>query len=736
MRRSEILGSQVQAPDKATGLEQSHEVIGFGWRIVAFSGASTLDRQARKTDLLAPFLAALDACEHLAIRLSYEPSASRLEAAIDIRVGPGGRTRLEARKAALQPLLGALLCAQMPGFVIQPMPEAPTRVGAKTPYVVSVTPVGRLITGGAANRSKPKPQPVVPSQGSLLLPSAPLSADRLAGAAELLRARGRAASLILSMRLRRFDAVTMRDLHDARDAIQVEARRPSTEVEALRQVAETIGDDVVMTELLREGGGLTLALAVEADEPVEDELRNMLCYAVFGAPSGHRTGQAALDLSTTWPTAMALPRLHIGLAAAAAVGLRNAAPIYTPPAHGTLLGRTADGRDVRLTERDRDRHVYVLGATGTGKSTMLLGMIRADMMAGKGVVLIDPHGDLFEQARREIPQERSDDVVLGHLGDTGQLSFTLNALENPGSEEDVWSNAITGELLRLFKRTLWPDVRDAFGPMFEMYYRNALLLLLESDKADATLLDFPLIFQDDKLRRSLVEKCRNESVRAFWTNTAERVSWNEIALENVAPYILCKFAPFVSNRHLKRVLGARRSSIDFGDIIRRQRICLINLAKGIVGSAPASLIGGLLSMRLVTAAQNQAQLDPAARKKVSVYLDEVQSFATEHLAEGLEECRKYGLQMVLANQSLGQVDGRGFRADIGKSVLANCASLLSFRLGVPDASALASYFEPLACADDLVYLPDYTAVARLIADGRPVRPLELKTVPPVEGAGR
>ncbi len=157
---------------------------------------------------------------------------------------------------------------------------------------------------------------------------------------------------------------------------------------------------------------------------------------------------------------------------------------------------------------------------------------------------------------------------------------------------------------------------------------------------------------------------------------------------------------------------------------------LVNLAKGIVGEGSARLVGALFTMRLVAAAQTQMTLAETHRKTFVAYLDEFQTYATEHIAEAIEETRKYKLRLVLACQSLGQIDGRSHRPDVGASILANVANLISFRLGVEDAQTLARWFAPIFRPDDLMYLPNHTAVARLLVDGKAVRPLELRTLPP------
>jgi hypothetical protein len=279
-------------------------------------------------------------------------------------------------------------------------------------------------------------------------------------------------------------------------------------------------------------------------------------------------------------------------------------------------------------------------------------------------------------------------------------------------------------------RTLWVDVQLAFGPMFEQYFRNGILLLMEAQGEKATVLDFERIFYDEDFRDDLLARCETTEVRDFWQKTAANVTSSDHNLESMAPYVTSKMSPFTTNAALRPMLAAETSSLDLIAAIRDRRIVLINLAKGIVGEGAARLAGGLITMRLVASAQTQMRLAASRRQPFNAYLDEFQNYATEHLAEAIAETRKFKLRLVLACQSLGQIDGRAQRPDVAQSILANVANLIAFRLGVSDAHVLAQWFAPAFTPEDLMYLPNFRAVGRFISGGNTLRPVEFRASPP------
>jgi hypothetical protein len=577
-------------------------------------------------------------------------------------------------------------------------------------------------------------------EADLILPAMRFSAEGLGAAVELLKAEMRAelarAVLRLNMRLVRFDAAQLRRLAAARDAVAVGDRRPQSELEALRHLYEAMPADAVMSSFLNERSGVELALAVHTQAPLGAAAQRMLCHAVFRMEPETEAQNNALaegNLGSVYPRGFVLGQTVAGLAAAAVLSFQRAPATYEPPpetpgAPGLAIGTTADGRPVVITAADRAMHQFIIGATGTGKSTLLLNQIAADMAAGEGMLVLDPHGDLWEAARRLVPPARERDLVLAHLGDP-RWAFTMNVLAGLGGDPAVERSATINGLLRLMKNTLWPDVPEAFGPMFELYFRNALLLLMEAQGDAATVLDFERLFVDEDFRDTLLERCETVAVRDFWRKLAARAG-GDISLENVAPYIVCKLAPFTANKLLAPMLGSPASSLDLKAAIAGGRIVLINLAKGIIGEGSARLVGGLITMRMTAAAQTQMALPYETRKPFVAYLDEFQTYADEHISEAIEETRKYRLRLVLACQSLSQIDGRNRRADVGASILANVANLVSFRLGVGDAQTLAPWFQPMVRVEDLMYLPNHTAVGRLLVGGQAIRPVEFRTAPP------
>ncbi len=698
----------------------------FGCRLVALSGGVGLDGALHTTELLSPFLSGLLPGETLALEIGYEPGSGKL--AVELNGTAFGTTAANAdhRRNQQSSILASLMRAQFPGFIFRTYGQktGPSQVTAVT---TDLRPLGRRTAPVRAQRREPGPQLVENAAESVLLPAMGLSAERLVAATELLRARAESATLCLVFTTVRFDAAALRRLKEARDVAV--GNEPRSTVEAVRKIAETFSDDALMTTLLDEASGVEVALSIRSKVPPDEASRRMFCHAVFGVEPAEAATVAALDLSTIYPRSFALSRAVGGLVAAGLIALRRSCALYEPPAApGVHIGSTTDGRPVIITEADRAMHTFIIGATGTGKSTLVLNQIAADMEARRGLILLDPHGDLWEAARRLVPTHRQKDVVLAHLGDPAH-AFTMNVLAGLGGDPAVEQSATVNGLIRLFKNSLWAGVPEAFGPMFELYFRHALLLLMGAAGDTATILDFERVFQDWDFRKGLIDRCASQSAKDFWLGTVANCTHDEISLENIAPYIICKLAPFTSNSLLRPILGAKSSSLNLQAAIGHGRIVLINLAKGIVGEGSARLVGALITMRLVAAAQTQMRVPFDHRKSFTAYLDEFHTFATEHVAEAIEETRKYKLRLVLACQSLGQVDARHNCADIGRSIIANVANLISFRLGVDDASTLSRWFAPGFSVEDMLYLPNHTAVARLLADGCPLRPFEFNSLP-------
>jgi hypothetical protein len=500
-----------------------------------------------------------------------------------------------------------------------------------------------------------------------------------------------------------------------------------------------IDDPAVLDALRRElahwcseGAGWRLRLAVSAPAPLPEVLLALIGMEVFpgrpvrwDAPVDRPAPEPVLDLSDAIPRSGCLPPL---LPAARLLLQQGLPPYYPRPPDrvadtGVLLGHTESGyrrSPVRFAPADRARHCYVLGATGTGKSTLLYNLLVQDIEAGAGVCLLDPHGDLYQQVLRAVPPARLADVVLVEPGDEDR-AVGLNFLERRGPRPAVQMNFITNEMIQIVDRLY--DLRQTGGPMFEQYLRNALLLVMDNERADGTLMDVPLLFENREFREALLRSCRNPYVASFWRHQADRVK-GDVSLENMTPYITSKLNQFTSNALLRPIIGQPESTLDLQDCMERGRIVLVNLPKGILGALDARLLGMLIVGKLFDAALQRIQMDCRERRPFFLYVDEAQHFTTDTLAQLLAEARKFGLYLTLANQHLGQVFGTL------DAILGNVGSLLLFRTGALDAERLATYVRPELAVRDLEDLPDHHAIARLLVRGQPTRPFAFATAPP------
>ena len=394
------------------------------------------------------------------------------------------------------------------------------------------------------------------------------------------------------------------------------------------------------------------------------------------------------------------------------------------PAEGVLLGQAGAGRPprpVHFTPADRTRHCYILGATGTGKSTLLYNLLVQDIEAGAGVCLLDPHGDLYRQVLAAVPPHRVKDVILVEPGDA-ERAVGINFLECGGPHPQVRMNFITNELIRIFHRLY--DLTITGGPIFEQYMRNALLLVMDNEITGGTLMDVPLLFEDERYRKELLEHCRNPYTVNFWHKQAEPAG-GDSSLKNMAPYITSKLNQFTSNALLRPIIGQSQSTVDFRACLDQGRIVLVDLPKGVLGQLDTQLLGMLIIGKLFDAALQRTEVPEGQRRPFFLYVDEAHNFTTETVAHLLAEARKFGLYLTLANQNLTQMGG-----GLVEAILGNVGSLLLFRLGVPDAERMASYVKPELRVRDLEDLPDRQVAARLLLLGAPSRPFVFSTLAP------
>jgi len=363
-----------------------------------------------------------------------------------------------------------------------------------------------------------------------------------------------------------------------------------------------------------------------------------------------------------------------------------------------------------IKRADRRAHMYIIGKTGVGKSTLLETMIREDVKNGEGFALIDPHADMVTRVLSNIPDKRKTDVIYLDVADQSR-PFGFNPLAPVTPEKRPL--AASG-LLEVFKK-LWAD---SWGPRLEHILRNALLALL--DQPEATLADVPRLLTDLTFRKSAALRITNRQVYEFWFKEYEKYPTNFRA-EAIAP-IQNKVGAFLANPLLSRILTQPRNSFDLREIMDTGRILLVNLAKGKIGEDTAALLGALLVSQLGLRALSRANVPEDKRRDFYLYLDEFPSYTTQSLVTMLSELRKYRLNLILAHQFLSQLD-----LQVRDAILGNVGTLMSFRLGLQDAELMAKEFYPDVSASDLVNLPNYNFYLKLMIDGAVFKPFSAET---------
>jgi len=484
--------------------------------------------------------------------------------------------------------------------------------------------------------------------------------------------------------------------------------------------------------------GFRLGLVIRAAAAVPDALVAQIGAAAWGGREFHvEMGEAdetsdptLLDLSDCYCGDSHLPFEIPTVDELRVTGLRQAwlpAPREIPQ-EGMPIGRSGQ-RLIRLHNQDRARHVYAVGATGTGKSTLLRNMIVQDMQAGEGVFLLDPHGDLFTEVLSRVPKSREEDVLVLDVADT-ENPFGLNFLEVDPARVELSAGFATNELLSIF-RQLYAGVPEALGPAFEQRFSMATMMLMNNDNWQvATLLDIGSFFDNDKFRRKIVSGCRSSSLLDMY-NTAAQGS-GDWTWANFAPYITNKINRFTLNPVMRNICCQPRTSVNFRAAMDEGRIVLVRIPKGYLSEMDVGLIGMLLIGKLFGAALGREALAAHKRRPTNVYIDEFQNFMTETAGQMMAEARKYGLRLILANQSLAQIDDR-----LRDIMLGNVGNMLTYRVGPMDANLLSSFYTPALHPYELQSLPNYHCAARMLNGGAPVLPqFVMQTLPPLAVKGK
>ena len=404
------------------------------------------------------------------------------------------------------------------------------------------------------------------------------------------------------------------------------------------------------------------------------------------------------------------------------VKAKDAPPPLNLPQEGILLGKNfyrGDESLIYMKDDDRRRHFYLIGQTGTGKSVLLKNMIVQDMEQGKGVCYIDPHGSDLEDILSRIPKDRVEDLI--YFDPAGRdRTMGLNMLEYDSAYPEQ-KTFIVNELLGIFNKLF--DMKIAGGPMFEQYFRNSALLVMDDPESGNTLLEISRVMSNKAFRDLKLSRCRNLSVKLFWKDVAEKAG-GEASLANIVPYITSKFDNFLGNEIMRPIIAQEKSSFDFRKIMDEKKILLINLSKGRLGDINSHLLGLIIVGKLLMAALSRADIPENERNDFYLYIDEFQNVTTDSIAVILSEARKYKLNLTIAHQFIGQLE-----ENIKKAVFGNVGSMGAFRVGAEDGEFLAKQFEPVFDAGDLLNIDNYRAYLKLLIEGQSTRPFSVATLP-------
>ena len=397
------------------------------------------------------------------------------------------------------------------------------------------------------------------------------------------------------------------------------------------------------------------------------------------------------------------------------------------PKEGIKLGvnkHRSTELEIRMTPKDRVRHMYVIGQTGTGKSVLLTNMILQDIKNGEGCCFIDPHGSDVQYILSNIPPERYEDVIYfdpSHLA----RPMALNMLEYDERFPEQ-KTFVINELLGIFNKLF--DMKTAGGPMFEQYFRNATGLVMEDPSSGNTLLDISRVLADENFRKDKLAKSNNFIVNQFWNEIAGKAG-GEASLENIVPYITSKFDGFLSNDYMRPIIAQEKSSLKFREIMDNKKILLVNLAKGRLGDINANLLGLIIVGKITMAAMSRVDSFGQDLPPFYLYIDEFQNVTTDSIAVILSEARKYNLGLIAAHQYVKQLE-----ESIKNAVFGNVGSMAIFRVSTEDAEVFEKMLGPIFSQRDIANIPNWNAYMKILANGTPIKPFSMATLPPPQGS--
>jgi hypothetical protein len=397
------------------------------------------------------------------------------------------------------------------------------------------------------------------------------------------------------------------------------------------------------------------------------------------------------------------------------------------PEEGILIGINnyrGEKRGVSMKNEDRFRHFYIIGQTGTGKSSAIQIMARQDFHNGKGICVIDPHGSLIEDLLPYIPRERADDVIYFNPADT-ERPMGLNLLEGKTPEEkDLIALDAMNMMVKMFGN-------EVFGPRIQDYFRNGCLTLMEDEEEGGAITDLVKLFTDEEWQKYKVARVKNPIVRAFWEK--QMVMTGQREKQEMIPYFAAKFGQFYTNTLMRNIVGQVKSAFDIAEAMNSGKIILANLSKGLIGDINSQLLGMIFVSKMQVAAMRRQRQEAGMRRDFFLYIDEFQNFVTESIESILSEARKYRLGLILAHQYIDQLekeDRLTGKVSLKGAVFGNIGTMMFYKIGPQDAEVCAKEMAPVFSDQDLVNLDAFKGAMKLCIDGKPSRPFTIEVPRP------
>lgn len=392
------------------------------------------------------------------------------------------------------------------------------------------------------------------------------------------------------------------------------------------------------------------------------------------------------------------------------------------PEEGMLLGYNVFRgvkKPIRLSLNDRQRHMYVVGQTGTGKSTFLENLALQDMLNGEGFAFVDPHGDTAEKLLAMVPRERTEDVIYFSPADM-DYPMGLNLFEYQTADQ---KDFLIQEAINMLYKLYDPQHQGIMGPRYEHTFRNLALTVMSSPEG-GTFIDIPKLFTDKQYERQLKKYVTDPTVKDFWEK--EMAGTSDYHKSEVMGWFVSKFSAFLSNSMMRNIIGQSKSAFDLRDVMDNKKILIVNLSKGKTGDLNSKLLGMVFVMKFQAAAMSRANIPEDQRVDFCLYVDEFQNFSTDSFATIMSEARKYHLNLIVANQFTTQLS-----EEIRDAVFGNMGTIVSFRVGQNDVDALTRYFQPLFDSEDLLRVPNYNSIVRTLVNGVPTQPFSMASLPPL-----